>query len=159
MPPRLTERIFNLSNGVVLPFWLLMILFPRWRGTQRLMATPWPVALPAALYALWGLAVLRAAQPGDDGATEGQPPDLTALLQPSADGIAAGFGQPPLATLAWAHLVAFDLFTGRWVYLDSQARGIPAWQVAPALLFTLLTGPVGFLLYMGIRTIHQLRRR
>jgi hypothetical protein len=159
MSPKLTERVFSLSNGVVLPFWLLMILFPRARWTRRIMATPWPVALPAALYALWGLGIIRAAQAGDDGTTEGQRPDLTAMLQPSAEGIAGGFAQPPLATLAWAHLVAFDLFTGRWVYLDSQERGIPAWQVAPALLFTLLTGPVGFLLYMVIRTIHELRRR
>jgi hypothetical protein len=159
MRPKLTERVFRLSNGVVLPFWVLMILFPQARVTRRIMATPWPVALPTALYALWGLAVIRAAQPGDGGTTGGQRPDLAAMLRPSAEGIAGGFSQPPFATLAWTHLVAFDLFTGRWVYLDSQARGIPAWQVAPALLFTLLTGPVGFLLYMGIRTLHELRRR
>lgn len=159
MPPKLTERTFLLSNGLVLPFWLLMILFPHARWTRRIMATPWPVALPAALYALWGLAVIRAAQPGGDGERAGQRPDLMAMLQPSAAGIAGGFGQPPFATLAWAHLVAFDLFAGRWVYLDSQERNIPAWQVAPALVGTLLTGPVGFLLYMAIRTIHELRRR
>ncbi len=158
MSPKLTERTFTLSNGLVLPFWLLMILFPRSRWTRRIMATPLPVALPAALYALWGLAVIRAGQAaGEDG--EGARPDLAAMLRPTAAGIAGGFAQPPFATLAWAHLVAFDLLAGRWIYLDSQERAIPAWQVAPALGFTLLTGPVGFLLYMTIRTIHELRRR
>ncbi len=159
MSPKLIERAFILSNGLVLPFWVLMILFPRSQWTRRIMATPLPVALPAALYAGWGLAVIRAGQAGGDGNGAGDRPNLAAMLRPTAAGIAKGFSQPPFATLAWAHLVAFDLLAGRWIYLDSQERAISAWQVAPALGFTLLTGPVGFLLYLAIRTIHALRRR
>jgi hypothetical protein len=34
------EQIFALSNLTVLPFWVLMIVLPRWRVTQRLLATP-----------------------------------------------------------------------------------------------------------------------
>jgi hypothetical protein len=80
------------------------------------------------------------------------------LLTPTAAGIAAGFSRPAFATLAWAHLVAFDLFTGRWVYLDSRKRNINPWLVAPTLLLTLLAGPVGFLVYLGLRTLHSIHR-
>ena len=31
-------------------FWLLIILLPRWRLTQRLLASPWIVAPAALLY-------------------------------------------------------------------------------------------------------------
>jgi hypothetical protein len=150
MSPKLVERTFLLSNMLVFPFWVLMIAFPHWRWTRRLMESPLPVALPAGLYALWGLNLLR--PPFGDG--DGERPDPRALLTPTAAGIAAGFSRPAFATLAWAHLVAFDLFTGRWVYLDSRARNLNPWLMAPTLLLTLLAGPVGFLLYLGIRALH-----
>ena len=150
MPKALTERVFTVSNLLVGPFWLLMMLFPKARLTRRLMGSPWAVAAPAALYALWGGALLtrQQAQSGDAAA------GMASLLRPTAAGIAAGFALPEFATLGWAHLLAFDLFTGRWIYLDSQARGIPPLLVAPALFFTLMTGPVGFLLYLIIRLLH-----
>ena len=147
MSPKLIERTFLLSNVLVFPFWVLMIAFPHSRWTRRLLESPLPVALPAGLYALWGLNLLR---PPLDGA-EGERPDPRALLTPTAAGIAAGFSQPAFATLAWAHRVAFDLVAGRWVYLDSRERNINSGLVAPALLLTLLAGPVGFLVYLGIR--------
>jgi hypothetical protein len=143
------ERTFVVSNLLVLPFWLLMIVFPHWRWTRRIMQSLGPVVLSAGLYAGWGLTLLRPARGGDPA------PDPRMLLTPHAAGIAAGLGQPAFATLAWAHLVAFDLFAGRWVYLDSRERQISAWLVAPALALTLLAGPAGFLLYLGIRALHR----
>ena len=44
------EILFSLSNLFILPFWLLMIFLPRWRGTQRLLASLWPVVLLALIY-------------------------------------------------------------------------------------------------------------
>ncbi|MCB0074886.1 MAG: DUF4281 domain-containing protein, partial [Caldilineaceae bacterium] len=53
----------------------------------------------------------------------------------------------------WVHFLAFDLFVGRWVYLDSRARGITAWLVSPILFVVLMLGPLGFLLYMAVRAL------
>jgi hypothetical protein len=50
------------------------------------------------------------------------------------------------------HFLAFDLFVGRWIYLDSQERRISAWLVAPVLFLTLMLGPAGFLLYLAVRS-------
>jgi hypothetical protein len=62
-------------------------------------------------------------------------------------------GTPTGTTLAWAHFVAFDLFVGRWIYLDSRSRSYSAWGVSPILVLTLLIGPVGLLMYLGARSV------
>ena len=133
------EAIFGLSNLLVLPFWLLMIALPHWRWTRRIMASPLVVVLPALLYAVLVVPQLGAALP--------------ALMSPSAAGIAALLGTPEGATVAWAHFVAFDLFVGRWAYLDSRERGISAWVMAPVLFAILMVGPVGLLAYLVVRAI------
>src|SRR4029077_8422390 len=38
------ETLFQISNILVLPFWLVMIALPHWRWTQRIIASPWIAA-------------------------------------------------------------------------------------------------------------------
>ena len=76
-----------------------------------------------------------------------------ALFSPTLDGIAALLGSPAGATIAWAHFLAFDLFVGRWSYLDGHERGIGALLMAPGLFLTLMLGPFGFLLYLVLRSV------
>jgi hypothetical protein len=75
------------------------------------------------------------------------------ISRPTLGGIAALLGSPAGATVAWVHFLAFDLFVGRWIYLDSQDRQISAWLMAPVLFLTLMLGPAGFLLYLIVRSI------
>jgi hypothetical protein len=138
------DTIFALSNLLVMPFWLLMLLVPQWSWTKRLMASLWPVVLVALLYAGLLLSQIE--------------PMLATLANPTLSGIAAGLGQPAGATVAWAHLLAFDLFVGRWAYLDSRENDISAWIASPLLFFILMAGPLGFLVYLGGRTA-VLRRK
>jgi len=133
------ETIFSLSNLLVLPFWLLMITLPRWRATERIMRSPLVSAAPALLYLV--LVLPRLAEL------------LPALANPTLAGVAALLGTPAGATIAWAHFLAFDLFVGRWAYLDSRERGVSAWIMAPVLLCVLMLGPVGFLLYLAARAL------
>ncbi len=131
------DLIFSLSNVLALPFWLLMIVAPGWRWTQRLLASPWAAAAPAVLYAALVVPQL--------------PSLLVSLMNPQLGAIAALLGTPAGATIAWAHFLAFDLFVGRWAYLDSRERGLSAWLMAPVLALILLMGPLGFLLYLLAR--------
>ena len=62
-------------------------------------------------------------------------------------------GTPEGATIAWAHFLAFDLFVGRWVYLDARRLGISAWIGSPILFLVLMIGPAGFLLYVLARLV------
>jgi hypothetical protein len=75
-----------------------------------------------------------------------------AVSTPTLTGVAALLGSPAGAIIAWVHFLAFDLFVGRWIYLDSQERHISAWLMAPVLFLTLMVGPAGFLLYVFIRS-------
>jgi ABA DEFICIENT 4-like len=131
------EMLFKLSGLAVLPFWALMIFLPRWRVTKRLMSSPLVCAAPAALYA--SLVTPRFTEV------------WRAVSIPELSGIAALLGSPVGATVGWLHFLAFDLFVGRWVYLDGRERGAPAWVLAPVLFVTLMLGPCGFLLYLIVR--------
>jgi hypothetical protein len=51
------------------------------------------------------------------------------------------------------HFLAFDLFVGRWVYLESRERQVSTWIMAPLLFLTLTLGPAGFLLYLVVRPL------
>jgi Domain of unknown function (DUF4281) len=131
--------IFRLSNLLVLPFWAVMILLPRWRWTTRFMRSPFVSAAPAILYAVLVLPRLGAIWP--------------AVSQPTLSGVEALLGSPAGATIAWVHFLAFDLFVGRWIYLDSLEHQVSPWLMAPVLFLTLMLGPTGLLLYLVIRSV------
>ncbi|MCX6049939.1 MAG: ABA4-like family protein [Chloroflexi bacterium] len=131
--------IFQLSNLWIMPFWALMIFLPHWHWTKRLMTAPWMVAVLALAYSVLVLPQALAVLP--------------LLANPTLPGIAGLLGTPAGAAIGWIHFLAFDLFVGRWVYLDSRARRLTAWLASPALFFVLLFGPFGFLLYWGLANL------
>lgn len=133
------ETIFQLSSLLVMPFWLLMILLPHWRRTKRIMASLWTVVAAALLYAILVAPhfVLL----------------LSKFLNPTLETISALLGQPEFALVGWVHFLAFDLFVGRWAYLDSREHGLSVWIVSPILFFVLMFGPLGLLLYLATRRL------
>lgn len=139
------STVFALSSLTVMPIWLLMIVLPTWTPTRRLLESPLVALAPALIYA-----VLVLPRFGEI---------LVAVSRPELEAIAALLGSEAGATIAWAHFLAFDLLAGRWIYLDSRERGISAWLVAPVLFFTLMLGPIGFLLYLGLRALPARGRR
>jgi len=134
----MTALLFDLTFLVAAPFWALMILLPRWSWTRRIAGSPWIVLPPILIYA-----VLVAGSFGDV---------LPAVARPTLEGVRELLGTADGAAAGWAHFIAFDLFVGRWAYLDSRARGVPALLMAPILLLTILLGPIGLLTYLLVRT-------
>ena len=134
------EVIFSLSGLLVMPFWALMIFLPHRHWTLRIVRSPLVILPPALLYAALALPRLAEVFP--------------AVSSPTLVGIAALLGTPAGATIAWAHFLTFDLFVGRWAYLDGRERGISALLMAPVLFLTLMLGPFGFfLLYLVLRDV------
>jgi hypothetical protein len=134
-----TSTLFGLSFTVVAPFWVLMILLPRWSWTRRIIESPL-IVLPAVLiYALLVLPALGEVLP--------------AVASPTLDGVRELLGTADGAAAAWAHMIAFDLFVGRWSWLDSRERGVPALLMSPILVLTILLGPLGLLAYLLIRSV------
>ena len=132
------QTVFNIANNGILIFWLLLIVAPRWRGTQILVHS---VAIPLVLGLtyIW-LIVTGFAGPMPAGASFF-----------SLAGVMAFFTSPVAATAGWVHYLVFDLFIGAWEVRDSGRRGISHWAVIPCLIVTLLFGPAGLLLYLLLR--------
>ncbi|MEZ4730842.1 MAG: ABA4-like family protein [Caldilineaceae bacterium] len=131
------DQLFQLASLLVMPFWFLIIFLPFWGWTKRIVGSPWIAAPAALLYAalvLPGIAAIFAE-----------------VANPQLPQIAALLGTPAGATIAWVHFLAFDLFAGRWVYLDSREREISAWLISPILFLVLMLGPLGLLLYLVVR--------
>lgn len=134
------DALFALANALVLPQWLLLIFAPNWIFTKKIVES---LLLPALMGVLYVYLLATAPSPlnvGDFG---------------SFDGIKRLFSGGSDATLlaGWIHYLAFDLVAGSWVWKDSRERGIGhGWVVVP-LFFCFLLGPVGVLLYAGVRVV------
>lgn len=129
--------LFQFANLWIMPFWLLIIVLPHWNWTKRIIGSLWIVAPLLLAYALLVLPQALAVLP--------------TLMNPTIPGIAGLLGTPTGATIGWIHFLAFDLFVGRWVYLDSRTRQITAWVASPLLFLILMFGPFGLLLYLLVR--------
>ncbi|MEU2038112.1 ABA4-like family protein [Nocardia niwae] len=133
----MTELLFDVTFWFAAPFWALMILAPKWRRTAALVASPFICLPPLIIYA-----ALIVPEFGTFAA---------ALIDPELTGLRAVLAGSSGAAAAWAHFVAFDLFLGRWVFLDSRTRGVSPLLISPLLVLTILFAPLGVLLYLLIR--------
>jgi predicted ferric reductase len=127
------SQLFHLCNLLVLPGWLLLIVAPAWRWTQRI--TTFILTLPlAALYL--GLFLANWS------------PNLSFG---SLDQVYAIFQSPPFVLIGWIHYLVFDLFIGSWEVRDARQLHISHLLVIPCLVATFLVGPVGLMLYLLLR--------
>ena len=128
------ERLFSLGGLVVMPCWLLLLVAPGWRWTQR-VAT---FAAPLLLGGVYGYLLLSARPAAGAG--------FGSLTQ-----VAALFSVRQALLAGWLHYLAFDLFTGAWEARDGVRLKISRWWVAPCLVLTFLFGPIGLGLYLILR--------
>ena len=138
------ETLFSIATRAVLPVWLLLIFLPRWRWTARLITAVLVPGLLGLLY-LWLVISHWGSNPegGYDSLAE----------------VAALFSDPWLLLAGWVHYLAFDLFIGAWEVRDAQREGIHHLLVVPCLFLTFMFGPVGLLLYLGIRLVLRRKQR
>lgn len=135
------ELIFAIANNGILVFWLLLIVAPRWRGTELAVHS---IAVPLIL----GLAyawLLARVWLGGEGA-----PGTNYFTLP---GVMALFDSPAGAVMGWIHYLVFDLFVGAWEARDANRRGMAHWVVVISLIVTLMAGPVGLALYLAVRRL------
>jgi hypothetical protein len=131
------ETLYQISNFLTLPFWLLIIFLPHWKWTRKIISSLWIIAPAALLYSILIIPQL----PLLFGAFD-------EFSQPSLASVAAGLSTPEGALVEWIHLIAFDLLVGRWIYLDSRPKNRNSIWIGIILFFTFILGPLGFLLYL-----------
>ncbi len=133
------ETLYMVINLSVMPAWLLMALAPRAAVTQAVVHSGlYPLAL--GVFYIVTLSMNMFFGMGAEGGSFN-----------SAAGVSQLFSHPLGILVGWSHYLVFDLFVGSWEARDAQRRGVPHWMVVPSLFFTLMFGPVGLLLYLGLR--------
>lgn len=138
------QLLFALTFPLAVPFWALMILAPGWSVTRTVIGSPLIVVPPMLVYA--ALVIPRFGW------------FLAGVSSPDLPGVMALLGAPVGAAAGWAHFIAFDLFIGRWMYLDARERGLHPLVMAPVLVLTILLAPLGLLAYLALRAMLPDRR-
>ncbi|MGF1551564.1 MAG: ABA4-like family protein [Paracoccaceae bacterium] len=121
--------------------WVVLIGFPSWAEVRaRVLGRAVPALFAGAYVALLPALAVELAQA----------PDAFATL----DGLAALLtANEAIVLAAWLHYLAFDLLVGRTVLDDGRSLGMPhRWLIAP-LVFCFLAGPLGWLLFQGLRIL------
>jgi len=130
------DTLFQIVNFAALGGWLMLAASPLIPDLSDRVAG---YALPAGLAFVY-LGLIAANAGAVDGAS------YTTL-----SGVMAIFDVPGAALGGWVHFLAFDLVVGAWIARNGRAEGIRFGYVLPCLLFCFLVGPVGFLMYLGLR--------
>ncbi len=131
-------EVFSIANLTAMPMWILMILLPKWKFTRFLIDYK---LIPLFLSLLYALYIFLAIQIGgwmDFG---------------SLSSVMALFTEENAVLAGWVHYLAFDLLIGMWMLDQNKKLGINQLLMAPCLLGTFMFGPIGFLLFMIIRSI------
>lgn len=129
------ESIFSACSTLALFGWALLVFLPRQRLAHLLAA----VGIPLAISVVYLVLIAQ-----HFGRSEGGFGSLSDVAQL--------FSNPALLLAGWVHYLAFDLFIGAWESRDAQRHGIPHLLVVPCLLLTFMLGPIGLLIYWGLRT-------
>ncbi len=128
--------LFRIANLFVLPGWILLLAFPRWRWTQTISSYWIPGFLSFAYAAL--IATTWSQATGGFS---------------TLDGVRQLFSNDHLLLAGWIHYLAFDLWIGSWISRDGLERGLPQLLLAPCLVLTFLFGPTGWLCYQVLRKL------
>ena len=127
------EIIFNIYNTGILIFWLLLLVFPKSKLTQKMTDFPW-IPLVIAFGYIYFLGTSDSIFSVDFSTLSG----LTEMFQNSNPrGVAAG----------WLHYLAFDFWVGCWILRDSQKKGVKHAFIIFPMFFTFMLGPVGVIIY------------
>ena len=135
-------EIFSLSNTTAMVMWLFMLLLPKWRITGLLIDYK---IVPIALSMLYAIYIFQAMQIHgffDFGS-------LSAVMEL--------FTEQNLALAGWVHYLAFDLLIGMWILEQNKTINIHHLIIVPCLLATFILGPVGFLLFLMVKSIKKHR--
>lgn len=130
------ETAFQIVQLLPLPIWLAWILLPNSRAARHLATAVWPWIGLAIVYAsCLATALVSGGRLGPESFS-------------SLSGMMSLFDPPWGALTAWTHYLCFDTFVARWMVNSAPAAG---YRLAPALIATMMFGPLGLLVFWSCR--------
>ena len=133
------EQVFGIANTLAILCWLLLAALPGRRWVTDVVTGK---AIPL-LFAVLYVAIVAATFGGAEGTFS------------TLEGVALLFANPWLLVAGWLHYLAFDLLIGTWEARDARERRVPHLLLVPCLFLTLMFGPAGWLVYLGVRELRS----
>jgi len=135
-----SETIYLVANWGVVPFWLLLIIFPN-HGITNFFAQS--IIAPLLLATAYGYLSYNLYLDNDI---------LSGFeLYSGLDGLYSMFANEILLLIFWLHFLSISLFAGAWIVRDARKYFIPKIITIPSLIITYFSGPIGLVIYWFFR--------
>jgi hypothetical protein len=132
------DTLFKITCGIAAIGWIILLFIsPFWFKWDKVLVAI-IVTIPALTYTYLNFSNFQ--------------PDILSKFS-TLDGVQSLFQNKALLLAAWEHFLAFDLMVAVWIKKNSVKYGIRHWLIIPALVMTCMLGPLGFLIYLLIRSI------
>jgi len=134
----LPDSVFQTCSTIAMVGWIvLLIISPFWSSFDKFL-----IGIIITLFAIvYAWLIFQVFTPGDFEKFS------------SLNGVMDLFTDKTAVTAGWVHYLAFDLLTGIWIKKNAQKYNIHHLILIPCLLLTFMLGPIGFLLYLLVRSI------
>ena len=136
------ETLFLAAQAIAFLGWAALFALPLVGRRRAILWARW-VAVPLCLlYLLLFLTHLRAI-PTDAGYT--------------LEAVGRAFDKPVLLLAGWIHYLVLDLWVGSWEAEHAERSGLPHSALLLCLFATMMIGPLGLILYLGVAAARSRR--
>ena len=139
------EMIFMWLNLGVLPFWLILIIFPQSQICKVFITSIFPISIISLVYSYLLYSLFN----------DGYDFLRNFELYLGLNSILNLFSDRSFLILFWCHFLAINLFCGGWIVKDSQKFGINKILITLPLILTYFIGPIGITIYWFIRIFYS----
>lgn len=131
------SEVFSIANLMAIPMWLLLIILPKWKVTRFLIDFK---VIPVFLSLIYVIYIIQSLLSG------------LAMDFGSLKSVMALFTKENAVLAGWVHYLVFDLLIGMWMLEENKTLKIHPIVLTPCLIGTFMLGPIGFLLFMAVKT-------
>ena len=133
------KLIFNITSKILLLGWIVLFFLPNWSlGDEFILYGVFVVVAIAYIYYL----TVGIKNPVK---SEYGKPGFFAMRN-----VLAIFDNPNSSLACWMHIIAFDLIVGLYIRTQGAILEIEHWKLLPCYFLTLMFGPIGLLLFIGL---------
>ena len=138
------QMLFLWVNLAVLPFWFILIFFPKSHLCRYFVTSIFPIFLLSGTYIFMIYKSYLSSYDFNDNFN----------LYLGINNLSNLFTDKSYLMTFWIHFIAINLFTGGWIVKDSQKFSVNKVFLIIPLITTYLVGPLGLFIYWLIRIFH-----
>ena len=141
------EMVYLWLNIGVLPFWLILVIFPQSQICRFFITSVFPVFILSLAYSYLLYIIYLDAYNFLENFN----------LYLGLNQLSILFENKSFLILFWVHFLAMNLFCGGWMVKDSRMFNMNKLLVSLPLITTYLIGPIGIIFYWIIRLFYAKR--